>query len=92
MRAEDVLPDRQNEVRLGDVVARKGSVAAFLANARVLADPAADAEARAQAERDTRDLLPALRALGLFDVLDVRDAGVRDWLRAQLAALPPQVR
>ncbi|ROU04568.1 hypothetical protein [Lysobacter enzymogenes] len=92
MRAEDVLPDRQNEVRLGDVVARKGSVAAFLANARVLADPAADAEARAQAERDTRDLLPALRALGLFDVLDVRDAGVRDWLCAQLAALPPRVR
>lgn len=92
MRAEDVLPDRQNEVRLGDVVARKGSVAAFLANARVLADPAADAEARAQAERDTRDLLPALRALGLFDVLDVRDAGVRDWLHAQLAALSPQVR
>jgi len=92
MRAEDVLPDRHNEVRLGDVVARKGSVAAFLANARVLADPAADAEARAQAERDTRDLLPALRALGLFDVLEVRDAGVRDWLRAQLAALSPQVR
>lgn len=90
MRAEDVLPDSCNEVRLGTVVARKGSVAAFLANARVLADPAAGAEARARAERDTRELLPALRALGLFDLLDVRDAHVRDWLRAQLAALPPQ--
>ncbi|SDZ14978.1 hypothetical protein SAMN04487939_11866 [Lysobacter sp. yr284] len=90
MRAEDMLPDRQDEVRIGEIVARKGSVAAFLANARVLADPAAPAPTRAQAERDTRDLLPALRALGLFDVLEVRDANVRDWVRAQLAALPPK--
>lgn len=83
MRAQDILPERQNEVRIGDIVARKGSVAAFLANARVLADPAAPAEARAQAERDTRELLPALRALGLFELLEIRDAQVRAWVNAQ---------
>jgi len=83
MRAHDVLPDHRNEVRIGAVVARKGSVAAFLANARVLADPAAPAPARAQAERDTRELLPALRALGLFELLDVRDPQLRAWLDAQ---------
>ncbi|QWP76890.1 hypothetical protein J5226_00290 [Lysobacter sp. K5869] len=83
MRAQDILPELQNEVRVGGLVARKGSVAAFLANARVLADPAAPAEARAQAERDTRELLPALRALGLFEVMDVRDPRVRAWVDAQ---------
>ena len=83
MRAQDVLPDHRNEVRIGEVVARKGSVAAFLANARVLADPAAPAPARTQAERDTLELLPALRALGLFEVMELRDPQLRAWLDAQ---------
>ncbi len=83
MRAQDVLPDHRNEVRIGEVVARKGSVAAFLANARVLADPAAPAQARAQAECDTCELLPALRALGLFEVMEPRDPQLRAWLDAQ---------
>ncbi|BAV99648.1 hypothetical protein [Lysobacter enzymogenes] len=83
MRAQDVLPDHRNEVRIGEVVARKGSVAAFLANARVLADPAAPAQARAQAEHDTRELLPALRALGLFEVMELRDPQLRAWLAEQ---------
>ncbi|PRY08571.1 hypothetical protein B0G73_102144 [Paraburkholderia sp. BL25I1N1] len=28
------------------------------------------------------DALPALRALGLFDVLDIRDVALRDWVHA----------
>lgn len=83
MRAEDILPDHQNEVLVGGIVARKGSVAAFLANARVLADPSASAPARAQAERDAREVLPALHALGLFEVMAVRDPAVRAWVEAQ---------
>ncbi len=77
MRAQDVLPDHVNEVEVGGVTVRKGSVGAFLANARVLADPAASAEARAAATGDIRALAPALRALGLFDVLEVRDPQLR---------------
>lgn len=84
MRAQDVLPDHVNEVEVGGVTVRKGSVGAFLANARVLQDPGASAEARATAAGDIEALAPALRALGLFDVLEVRDPQLR-----ALVAGPP---
>jgi len=77
MRAQDVLPDHVNEVEVGGVTVRKGSVGAFLANARVLQDPGASAEARAAAADDIKALAPALRALGLFNVLEVRDPQLR---------------
>ncbi len=77
MRPEDVLPDGVNEVQLGEVNVRKGSVAAFMANARVLSDPAAPEEARAEAERHLVALLPALRALGVFDVFEIRNEALR---------------
>lgn len=77
MRAQDVLPDHVNEVEVGGVTVRKGSVGAFLANAQVLQDPAASAQARAAAADDIGALAPALRALGLFDVFEVRDPQLR---------------
>lgn len=78
MRAEDVLPDNVDHVQIAPgVVGRKGTVAAFLANARVWCDASADTAARASAERDILDALPTLRALGFFDVLQVRDEKLR---------------
>jgi hypothetical protein len=77
MRAEDLLPDDVNQGQFNGVTVRKGSVGAFLVNARVLSDPAAPAESRAAAERDILAALPALRAIGLFDVLQVRDERLR---------------
>ncbi|AKC78203.1 preprotein translocase subunit SecD [Xanthomonas arboricola] len=77
MRAEDLLPDDQNHTERNGVVLRKGTVAAFLVNAKVWSDPAADAVQRQAAERDLLDALPALRALGLFEVLSIRDAALR---------------
>jgi hypothetical protein len=77
MRAEDLLPDDVNQGQFNGVTVRKGSVGAFLVNARVLTDPAASAESRATAERDILEALPALRAIGLFDVLQVRDERLR---------------
>ena len=82
MRAEDMLPIHIDQAEIDGVTVRKGTVGAFLANARVWRDPAASAEAKGAAERDIVDALPALRALGLFDVLDIRD----DALRAFVAA------
>jgi hypothetical protein len=78
MRAEDLLPDHQDQHRFADgTVIRKGTVGAFLFNARVWCDPAAAAAQRAEAERDLLEALPALRLLGLFDVLSVRNAALR---------------
>jgi hypothetical protein len=77
MRAEDILPDAVNQGEFNGVIVRKGTVAAFLANARVWSDPATDRAQRQAVERDLIDALPALRALGLFDVLSIQDAALR---------------
>jgi hypothetical protein len=77
VRATDVLSDEANEREFNGVIVRKGSVGAFLANVRTLADPAALAEARTGAERDIIEMLPALRALGLFDVFEIKDERLR---------------
>lgn len=82
MRAEEVLPDDVNQAKINGVVVRKGSVGAFLANAKTLTDPAASAEARAIAERDIIQALPALRALGLFELLQIRDERLRAFVEA----------
>ena len=77
MRAEDVLPDQQNQGQFNGITVRKGTVGAFLANARRWLDDASSVEDKAIAERDIVDALPALHALGLFDILQVRDAALR---------------
>ncbi|MGH8080409.1 MAG: hypothetical protein ACREP7_07530 [Lysobacter sp.] len=80
MRAQDILPDHLNEADIGGVAIRKGSVAAFLANARTLSDPQTSDEARAQAKLHIREAAAALRAVGLFEVLEIRDATLRAWV------------
>lgn len=82
MRAEDVLADDVNEVKIDGAIVRKGSVGAFLANARLLAPMAADAPERAAIVDDIRDLMPALRALGLFEVFELRDPALRAVIEA----------
>jgi len=82
MKAQDMLPDGQNQVERNGTVIRKGTVGAFLVNAKTWQDPAAEATRRAEAERDIVEALPALRELGLFDILDVRDARLRDLIDA----------
>ncbi|KAA0889370.1 hypothetical protein [Pusillimonas sp. ANT_WB101] len=83
MRAEDILSDDQDQLERGGVVIRKGTVAAFMANARIWCDPGADAAQRQSAERDIRDALPGLRALGVFDVFAVTNADLRRLLETQ---------
>jgi len=82
MRAQDVLPDGVDQIQFNGVSVRKGSVAAFLANAKVLADASATDEARLEAERDITEAMPALCAAGLFEVLQPRDETVRAFVEA----------
>ena len=83
MRAQDVLPDSVDQIQFNGVSVRKGSVAAFLANAKVLADASATGEARLEAERDITEAMPALCASGLFEVLQPRDETVRAFVEAR---------
>jgi hypothetical protein len=84
MRAEQVLAETVNETEINGVTIRKGTVAAFLANARVWIDPSVSKAARTQVEADMVDALPALRAVGLFDVLEIRDSALRSWVNLNL--------
>jgi len=77
MRAEDILPDALDHADVAGLRIRKGTVAAFLANAKAWCDASTDAGARSEAEARIREALPSLRALGLFDVLQVRDPALR---------------
>lgn len=73
MKPEQVLPDDQDKLTIADVTVRKGTVGAFLHNARLLMKSDLSEKARRQAEKDTQELLPALDALGFFEVLGIRD-------------------
>jgi hypothetical protein len=77
MRADQILPDDVNHGQFDGVTIRKGTVAAFLANARTWTSADAGADERAQARARIAEDLPALRALGLFEVLEVRDERLR---------------
>jgi hypothetical protein len=86
MRADQLLPDHLNAGDFNGVTVRKGTVGAFLINARVWTSHSADEATRASAAADIVDALPALRALGLFDVLDVRDPALRRLIDAHTAS------
>jgi len=77
MHASDILPDHANHAVFDGLAIRKGTVAAFLANARTWLDDATPPAGRAAAGHEIAAALPALRALGLFDVLAPRDARLR---------------
>lgn len=85
MRAEDVLTDQQNQGQFNGVTVRKSTVGAFLANARLWLDDASSIDEKAVAERDIVDALPALHALGLFDILQVRDSALRELVAVSAA-------
>lgn len=80
MRATDMLPDHHNHTERQGVFIRKGTVGAFLVNAQIWTDPTATPALRQTAERDLLDALPALRALGLFDVLSIRNDTLRHFV------------
>lgn len=85
MRAEELLPDHINEARLNGVSIRKGTIGAFLVNASVILNPDAGEDERAQAYRDVEDAIPALQALGVFEIFQVRDPDIRRFIDQNLA-------
>ena len=77
MRPEDVLPDEVDTCEINGLTLRKGTVAAFLWNCRRWLELAPGVPERAGIETEMKAALPALRALGVFDLFDLRDARLR---------------
>lgn len=77
MKATDILSDNTNQIVRDGVVIRKGTVSAFIQNAKLWADSASSAELKAVAERDMREALPAMSAMGLFEIFELKDVRLR---------------
>ena len=82
MRPEDALPDQANIAEINGVSVRKGTIAAFLQNAMRWSDPATPEAEREALGAEIAKSVPALRALNIFTVFDVRDARLRDFMES----------
>ena len=76
-RPEDVLPDAQDRAEFDGVNVRKGTIAAFIQNAKLWLDPTGDVAQKKELAQELVRMTPALRALGVLDIFEPRDATLR---------------
>jgi len=72
----DVLADDVNSATLNGTEVRKGSVAAFVANAKLFESMAQTDPSYSEVEAQLRALAPALRAVGVLDVFTPRSSAI----------------
>ncbi|ASU85587.1 hypothetical protein CDO52_24775 [Nocardiopsis gilva YIM 90087] len=78
VRPEEILPDGDDHTVLDGLTVRKGTVAAFVANVKALDGvEEGSAEWKMLADR-IRELVPGVRAVGLFDVLTPKSPQLRN--------------
>lgn len=65
VRPEDILPDGVDTTAFNGKTVRKGTIAAFLANADILDNPAATEKQKQEAINTMKELAPDVVAIGL---------------------------
>jgi hypothetical protein len=76
VRPEDVLSDEATSATIGGVEVRKGTLGAFIANAKLLESMSASDPRYAAIEAELRALAPAVRAVGLLDIFEPRSSHI----------------
>ena len=79
IRPEDVLPEEVNFIMVKGVKVRKGTVAAVLANVKIL-DSDADAEQKKAAVEAIKALAPALVALDFNQYLTFNNPSIQGYI------------
>lgn len=69
--------------------AETSPIEAFVACAHHMLDPDTPEAARRAMEPRLIALLPTLRALGLFDLFELRHPALRNWLADEMQEVPP---
>ena len=77
---EDILPDGADTTHIGGLLARKGSVAAFIANARALDHVTPGSAQEVALIEALRTLAPTLKAIGLTEVFVARSPRIASLL------------
>ncbi|WP_421846350.1 hypothetical protein [Marinomonas sp.] len=73
IKPEDILPEDVNQANLEGIHIRKGTVAAFLLNAKLWQDPTTTEEEKAKLFEAIKETLPSLRVLGMFEVFQFQN-------------------
>jgi hypothetical protein len=77
VRPEDVLPDGVEYGVFENVPVRKGTIAAFIANVRALDGLEPGTNGYDAVAEQLREAVPALTAVGLFEIFEVRSPELR---------------
>ena len=77
VRPEDVLPDGAEFGVFDNVRVRKGTIAAFIANVRTLDGLEPGTSGYDAVAEQLRAAVPALEAVGLFDIFEVKSPQLR---------------
>jgi hypothetical protein len=77
IKPEDILPDDTNIAIIEGIRVRKGTVAAALANLKILDSPTASQKDKDAAIQIIRELAPALVVLGFKKYLTFNDSAIQ---------------
>ena len=77
MKPTDILADDQSEALFDGKKLRKGTIAAFLANLKILKNSSESSEAYQVALSDAKSLFPDVQRIGVFDYLTFKDSNLQ---------------
>lgn len=80
VRPEDILPNGIDSTEINGQSIRKGSIAAFLANANILENPLVSDQQKAAAANEMKKLAPAVIAIGLHKHVTFKNSQVEQIL------------
>ncbi|MFL9836220.1 hypothetical protein ABS768_01845 [Flavobacterium sp. ST-75] len=80
MKAEELLPDNQNQVTINGQEIRKGSIGAFLLNCKTVINLDKNSNEYKTAMSNIKEQALLLEKIGLFEVFEVKIPEIREAL------------
>lgn len=81
MKAEELLPDNQNQVIINGQEIRKGSIGAFLLNCKTVINLDKSSKEYRAAMSNIKEQALLLEKIGLFEVFEIKIPEIREALK-----------